>query len=431
MKISRVRSVVLLVAALISLVGMHAYFRTVIIPAQEEHAATHDEPRGNLSDLYPRWLGTKEFLLQHRNPYSAEVTADIQRGYWGRTLDSNKSNDPKDEMRFAYPLYVVFLLAPTVTLPFESVQRLYLSIAIPLCVIAVWLWMHTLNNRVNHTHVAVAIMLFLGSYPVAQAIHLQQLALLIFALIALAVAAVGYGKLSAAGVILAIAMIKPQTTIPIAAWLLFWAAAGWKNRKMLAISFTATMIVLCAGAGLLLPGWIGDWRAGASSYVGYTAGVPAHVLVIFGKYAGAVIGLALCGGVAMLCWSARNDLPSSDRFKLVSVLILVVSLAVTPLWHEYDQMFVAPAILLAFQWRDKFYRLHALAQAIVILSVVVLLEHWVGAIALVIINQMTSGAPSSWQIFPWLPVFFAPTLVLVSLGLIAREKIRFRSELNG
>src|SRR5947207_7393492 len=101
MKISRKRTAVLLLASFTMLAGMHAYFRTVIIPAQEVHAATHDEPRGNLSDLYPRWLGTKEFLLQHRNPYSAEVTADIQRGYWGRTLDPNKPNDPKDEMRFA------------------------------------------------------------------------------------------------------------------------------------------------------------------------------------------------------------------------------------------------------------------------------------------------------------------------------------------
>src|SRR5262245_36403984 len=163
MKPSRKRSLVLLLASLTFLAGMHVYFRTVIIPGQEEHAATHNEPRGNLSDLYPRWLGTKEFLLQHRNPYSREVTADIQTGYWGRTLDPNNPNDPKDENRFAYPLYVVFLLAPTVTLPFESVQRLYLSIAVPLCLVAVCLWMRTLDNRVNKTHVAVAVMLFFGS----------------------------------------------------------------------------------------------------------------------------------------------------------------------------------------------------------------------------------------------------------------------------
>src|SRR5262245_16015310 len=88
-----------LLIAFVLMIGMHAYFRTVIIPAQEADAAANEKPRGNLSDLYPRWLGAKELLLQHRNPYSAEVTADIQRGYWGRTLDPSKPNDPKDEMR--------------------------------------------------------------------------------------------------------------------------------------------------------------------------------------------------------------------------------------------------------------------------------------------------------------------------------------------
>src|SRR5262249_2911091 len=151
--------------------------------------------------------------------------------------------------------------------------------------------------------------------------HLQQLALFIFGLIALAVAAIDHGMFASAGVVLAVAMIKPQTTIPVAAWFFFWSLMDWKDRKRLIISFTATMGVLCAGASLLLPGWVGDWREGASSYVGYTAGVPAHVQVVFGRYAGAVIGLGLCAGVAILCWRTRNDLPSSDRFRIIAPLI--------------------------------------------------------------------------------------------------------------
>ena len=400
------------------LVGMHAYFRTVIIPAQEVSAIEHNKPRGNLSDLYPRWLGARELLLRHRNPYSAEVTADIQRGYWGRTLDSNNPNDPKDEMRFAYPLYVVFLLAPTVTLPFETVQRLYLFVAVTLTILSVWLWMRTLENRVNASQVAVAVMLFLGSYPVVQAIHLQQLALLVFGLIAVAVAAIGSGMLGAAGVILGLAMVKPQTTMPIAAWFLFWAFAGWKERKMLVITFAATMIVMCAGASILLPSWIGDWREGASSYMGYTAGVPAHVQVIFGNYAGAVIGFALCVGIAILCWKTRNDSPSSDRFKLIPALILAVNMAITPLWHEYDHMFLLPAVLLIFYWRNEFYRLKPFVRAVVSLCAIAFAWQWVGALVLTVISIRFRQFAETWQILPWLSVFFAPTLVLISLTLL-------------
>ncbi|MGD1006096.1 MAG: hypothetical protein ABR980_02565, partial [Ignavibacteriaceae bacterium] len=33
------------------------------------------------SDLYPRWLGSREALLHHRDPYGADVTREIQTGF--------------------------------------------------------------------------------------------------------------------------------------------------------------------------------------------------------------------------------------------------------------------------------------------------------------------------------------------------------------
>ena len=91
-----------------------------ILRAQQiADAAAHNRPRGNLSDLYPRWLGARELLRHGRNPYSAEITREIQQGYYGRPLDPARPDDPKDQQGFAYPAYVVFLLAPTVDLPFE------------------------------------------------------------------------------------------------------------------------------------------------------------------------------------------------------------------------------------------------------------------------------------------------------------------------
>jgi hypothetical protein len=96
---------------------MWFYFDRILVAHQVAEALAHDRPRGNLSDLYPRWLGARELLLHGRNPYAADVTQEIQRGYYGRALDSRR-NDPRDEQGFAYPVYVVFLLAPSVGLPF-------------------------------------------------------------------------------------------------------------------------------------------------------------------------------------------------------------------------------------------------------------------------------------------------------------------------
>ena len=61
----------------------------------------------DLSDLYPRWLGARELLLHHRDPYSPEVTREIQIGYYGRPLDPSRPQDPRDQQGFAYPAYVV------------------------------------------------------------------------------------------------------------------------------------------------------------------------------------------------------------------------------------------------------------------------------------------------------------------------------------
>ena len=96
---------------------MWFYVRRVLVPYQRADAAIHGRPRGNLSDLYPRWLGARELLLRHRDPYSPEITREIQAGYYGRPLDPARAGDPKDEEGFAYPVYVVFLLAPAIKLP--------------------------------------------------------------------------------------------------------------------------------------------------------------------------------------------------------------------------------------------------------------------------------------------------------------------------
>jgi hypothetical protein len=52
---------------------MWGYAEFVVLPQQQKEAIATGRPRGNLSDLYPRWLGARELLLHGRDPYSAEV----------------------------------------------------------------------------------------------------------------------------------------------------------------------------------------------------------------------------------------------------------------------------------------------------------------------------------------------------------------------
>src|SRR5262245_50937015 len=229
---SRRRQMVLLVALLMA-TSMHCFFRFVVTPSELAVAAAKNSPRGNLSDFYPRWYGTRELLLHNRDPYSAEVTADIQRGVWGRTLDAENPNDPRDEARFAYPLYIVFLLAPTIVIPFPAAEILFLGIGIAGCIAAVWFWLRSFGSTQPVFVTLVASVLFLGSYPFANAFRVTQPGLIVLPLIAGAMMAISVDWLFIAGIMLAFATIKPQAAIGIVGWLLFWACTRWKDRKAL------------------------------------------------------------------------------------------------------------------------------------------------------------------------------------------------------
>src|SRR5580692_4731632 len=110
--------------ALIS-ISFWRWAKHILVPAYTLQIVASGRPRGNLSDLYPRWLGARELLLRGRDPYSAEVKREIQTGYYGRPLDPSRPYDPRDQAGFAYPVYVVFCLAPTIGLPFAIVQKAF------------------------------------------------------------------------------------------------------------------------------------------------------------------------------------------------------------------------------------------------------------------------------------------------------------------
>src|SRR5579871_2980699 len=167
--------VALLVLALASSAGMWLYANKILRAQQIAEAAAHGRPRGNLSDLYPRWLGARELLLRGRDPYCSDITREIQAGYYGRPLDPARPNDPKDQQAFAYPLYVVFVLAPTVQLPFAIVQPGFWCLLVAFTSASVILWMRALGWRASTASQVIWILLVLGSFPAVQGLKLQQL----------------------------------------------------------------------------------------------------------------------------------------------------------------------------------------------------------------------------------------------------------------
>src|SRR4051794_33293525 len=168
----------LVVFALACAAAMWGYVAFVLVPYQQRDAAAHNTPRGNLSDLYPRWLGSRELLLHGTDPYSRDVTQQIQLGYYGVVLDPNNPAHPKDQQGFAYPVYVAFLLAPLVNLPFDAVQDTFGWLLLLVTALAVPLWLVVLRMRLALTVIIAVALLAVGSFPGVQGYSLQQLTLL-------------------------------------------------------------------------------------------------------------------------------------------------------------------------------------------------------------------------------------------------------------
>src|SRR5260370_27359418 len=207
-RIAKTRSVLVFMLALLAAASMWFYVNRILEAQQVTDAAAYDRPRGSLSDLYPRWLGARELLLHRRNPYSQEITQEIQRGYYGRPLDPHRPDDPRDEQRFAYPVYVVFLLAPTIALPFDVVEAGFRWLLVGIAVVCVLLWLRVLRCELSITSTVLSIVLVLGSLPVVQAIKLEQLSLLVAGMLAGSAACLVYGYWFSARLPLALAPIK-------------------------------------------------------------------------------------------------------------------------------------------------------------------------------------------------------------------------------
>jgi hypothetical protein len=404
-----------LLLALLFAGSMWFYVRQVLVPYQKADAAIHGRPRGNLSDLYPRWLGTRELLLHHRDPYSVEVTREIQTGYYGRPLDPDRTDEPKDQQGFAYPLHVVFLLAPTVSLPFPVVQAGFRWLLVVLTLVSIFLWLRVLRWQPSCTVTAILIVLTLGSYAAVQGIKLQQLTLVVSALLAGCAAALVAGYFSLAGFLLALATIKPQLALPVAGWLVLWALSDWRRRQIFFWSFALTVAVFLLASEYVLPGWIGQFRDAVAAYRQYTGGAGSLLDVLATPILGKILAAAAVIAVAVTGWRVRRAAHDSVAFSTMFSLVLVVTLVIVPSFAPYNQVLLLPAVfLIAISWKELWGR-NRLTRLAGGLAVLIVFWPWLASCGLMTASLFlpARSVQRAWT----LPLYTSLGIPLVVLGL--------------
>ena len=393
---------------------MWFYVQHILIPHQITDAA-NGHPRGNLSDLYPRWLGARELLLHGTDPYGAAITSEIQIGYYGRVLNPARAGDPRDQQAFAYPIYVVFPLAPATRLPFKDVSRGFFYFLWLAAGCTTLMWLYALRWKASKSTIALLLLFTLSSGPFIQGVKLQQLTLLVAALLAGCVLLLVKGKFMVAGGVLALATIKPQLSLPLAAWLTLWSLSDWHRRKAFLLAFSLSVGILFAAGEFVLPGWPIEFLHAVAAYRQYT-----HATSVFDDLANRTWGPVLSATVSLtavfICWRLRHDAEKSPRFAFASALVLAVTLVIIPTDSTYNQVLLLPGVFLILCQQPPLWQQNRFTRLACLFAAAALFWPWIAALGLTVASFIlpASRIQQAWA----LPFYTSIAIPLAVLGLL-------------
>jgi Glycosyltransferase family 87 len=403
---------------------MWLYVQFILIPYEKNQGPMRQSPRGNLSDLYPRWLGARELLLHHRDPYAVDLTREIQIGYYGRLLDPNRPGDPKDEQGFAYPIYVVLLLAPSVTLPFAVVHEIFFWLLALFTAATVPLWLRALRWRLRNSTVLVWILFSVGSFPAIQGLKLQQLTLLVALLISASMYGLAHRQFAVAGILLALSTIKPQLVFLVIFWLGIWICANWRERQRVAWGFCATMLVLIVTGEILLPGWIGEFRTALKEYYRYTGGGRSVLDVLLPPILSRITLALLVLTLLRFAWQNRRARQQDPAFQWTLCTTLGTTLLIIPMFAPYNQLLLLPALMMTMRAARLLWNKSRPSQFICLLTAISVLWPFLSAAGLVIALAFLPGSlvqrACGLPLWPFLAIPIAIyALLLVSKNILS------------
>ena len=386
------------------------YMSRVLLPWEFYIDVEHGKLKAEMGDLYPRWVGTRELLLHRRNPYGPEVSHEIQMAFYGHVIDQ-KYGEPGvevvDEQRFVYPLYVVFLLAPTVYLSFSQVQTGALVLFAVVTAISVLLWLDLLRWRPHKILTTAIVLFFLSSPQIVQGLRLRQIGLLVAFLLALSAWCIARNHLALAGVLLAVSTVKPQMAVLPLVWFLVWGISAWPRRWPLLAGFGVTLVTLVALGELILPGWPGYFVDGLIAYRKYFPTTSLLCLALGNWVGGALSGIAILA-LLTLAWRNRKvDAASPDFIQTLAAFFVAASL-VLPLFQPFNQVLLLLPVLMVVRDWDLLPRLGRRSFFIVVAW------PWIASLVLLLFPPRVDST-NRLPLLPSVLVLFVPFFLLMLL----------------
>lgn len=378
------------------------------------------------SDLYAPWWATHELLLHGRNPYTPAVVQQIQTVIYGAPIYGTYAGDPQAMSGgFAYPLFVAFLMAPTVWMPFPVVREIFFWSSPVMILLSLGLWLRALRWQISPLELFTIGAFTLGSYPALQVMELQNLSVVAACLVAGGLACIVANRFVLAGFLLSIATFKPQFVVILIPWLAVWTISRWRERRRLAWSFLGGMALLLLSSELLLRGWIADFFRVILAYRKYTYG---HSLldIWFSQRIGPFVAIALLLVVIALC-SKYASAPAQDvSFFLLCCLALATTLLVIPSIEPHAQLLLLPGALALARYQNFIWESGRLHRLLLAATLCLFGWEWITALGLTL--------AAIWLphkvLFGWwmLPLYTSPLLplgILLCCGpLVRTAKLR-------
>jgi hypothetical protein len=382
-------------------------------------------------DFYPIWLTSREALLEHRNPYTPDMTRAIQTGIFGHPLEARHPGDPLVNYRaFAYPAYVDLLFWPLSFVRFPVV-RVGLALALTiLTALSVPLWLKFLGLRICAHQCAAVLMFVLSSYAVLEGLFAGQLGLVVGFLLAAAFAALVRDRFFLAGTLLSFTFIKPQMSILVVAYLVVWSISNWRKRRALVFGLLAWSALLGVASLIVWPHWISEWRKVLTGYGGYST--PPLITYSLGTRLGPKFGPILIAtlliAALIVMWKMRAVAAPTRSFSLtICLLLALTSITILPGQAVHDHVMLLPGIfLIAWTWRESFSNSRAL-KVIVAAGALALFWQWIMLVPLFVLKLILPAQrfyTNAVLLLPFHAAASVPLAVAATLGYMMGRTMR-------
>lgn len=373
-------------------------------------------------DFYPVWLTSRECIPKGCDPYSPEMTRKIQRGLFGRTLDSQFASDPPTNYRtFAYPAFTDLLLWPAAQFSFATARVVIAWVLAGLTSVSVFLWMQALCWRPRPSWLAAIVLVVLCSYPVLEGLYVDQLGLLVGFLLAASLFALQRGWPLVAGAVMALTMIKPQMTMLAVIYLLVWSLHHWREGSRFCIGLASSLAVLIGSATLVWPHWIQSWARVLLEYHHYAKLPLTGEIFNLGLNRGGTASLAAIALflTLMLSWKMRKVAESSNQFWLtLSSVLCITAITLLPSQGFHDQVILLPCVfLVSLKWKELSPTW--VGKALLLTATGVLLWPWFAAFALIVLRPLVTRPLFYSKTIFVLPLRTAAVFPFVLLGVLA------------